>query len=71
MTGQKHELRYDPAQAAGHKQARGRTRCQASPARGGWAGGGPFVGEVAGEDSLSLATSSPTYTDTHTHGEGQ
>lgn len=47
--------------------------CQASPERGGWLGGGPFVGEVAGEDSLSFATSSPTCANTHikTHSEGQ
>lgn len=49
--------------------------CQASPERGGWLGGGPFVGEVVGGDSLSLATSSPTCTNTHadrqTHSEVQ
>lgn len=47
---------------------------RASPGRGGWLGEGPFVGEVAEGDSLSFATSSPTYTDTDTHtvrdGEG-
>lgn len=56
-------------QAAG-EQCRGSALCQASPERGGWLGGGPFTGEVAGGDSLSLATSSPTHTETHTHSEG-
>lgn len=48
------------------KQGRKSALCQASPERGAWLGGGPFVGEVAGRDSLSLATSSPTHTNRHT-----
>jgi len=40
--------------------------CQASPERGGRLASGTFVGEVAGVDSLSFATSSPFSTKMHT-----
>lgn len=47
------------------RQAEQMWSAKASPERGGWLGGGPFVGEGVGGDSLSLAASSPTCTDTH------
>lgn len=68
----KHGLMGDSEQAAGKiasmqgEQGRWSGLCQASPERGVWLGGGPFVGEVAGGDSLSFTTSSPTCTNTHT-----
>ena len=64
----KHE-RQKAGQTASKRGEQGRRLselCRASPERGGGLGGGPFVGEVAGEDSLSFATSSPTCTNTHT-----
>lgn len=68
-----HAAVWDLEQAAAQrasarsKQGRQAELCQASPETGGGLGGGPFVGEVAGEDSLSFATSSsPTCTNTHT-----
>lgn len=70
-----HAAVWDLEQAAAQrasarsKQGRQAELCQASPETGGGLGGGPFVGEVAGEDSLSFATSSsPTRTNTHSEG---